>query len=354
MRYLPIPVLLCGLIGGPAISQTDPFAEFAGHFHEQTLPAEILCPASGFVLFADGQLLERGIGAGGVETKGGYLCQESTGYASCAEGDIVNNALVVPSAPDSVKRLTLLDKDTVALGKLDGSGQPMMLARCPADFTTMIPSATPAAFLATPPPATAPDTFSTGDAWADVPLAPLSDIGVFAFFPRTAQSAQMIEMMAKLPIDQIPDNLMPEGVDREDLTPEVLTQMTETESCGIAPKVLTRDGLLVEVDIRRPNNGQAFALVTAVSSCGVSNGLMTCARTRKGDLGYIPDNSKGTFAFSHYPEPDGAAYICNPDLGRDHPNSCTQPVACPAEFLSVPVKDFGITLGELPDWSPRP
>lgn len=357
MRVQTVVAVVASIVASPALSQSGPFADYAGHFVEQSLPTEILCPASGFVLFADGQLLERAIGPGGITTNAGYLCRHDGRHATCTKGEIMDDALVITPSANQFKRLTLLNADTIALGKTDGSGQPMMLGRCPADFAPMLATATAADFL-TPPSAVigtdldvSPQT-AMASAWSDIALAPLPEVGVFALFPRTQQSQGMVEMMVNLPIDQVPDNLLPDGVDRSELTPARLTEMLETEACGRSPKVFTRDGLLIELTIRETASAGRFANVDAVSICGQADSLLTCTRTRKDDTGFVPDETKGSFTYGYHPEPEGAAYLCNPDLGRDHPNSCAQLVNCPASFLDVDVRDFGVRLGDLPEWSP--
>ena len=357
MRIQFVMAVVAAVVCNPALSQAGPFADYAGHFVEQGLPTEILCPASGFVLFEDGQLLERSIGPNGVETKAGYLCRQDAGQVTCTGGEIANGGLVLTRAADQFKRLSLLSLDTIGFGKLDGSGQPTMLSRCPADFTAMLPNATAADFLTSPPAMIGGDLELTpqtaaASVWGNVSMTPLPDVGVFAFFPRTDQSAAMVEMMANMPVDQIPENVMPPNFDRSELTPERLTELFETEACGNDPKVFTRDGLLLQMSIRESTSIGPFAVVDSVSICGVADGILTCSRTEKKDAGFVPDESKGSFSFGYHPEPEGAAYLCNPDLGRDHPNSCTQPVMCPSSYLDVPVKDLDVRLGDLPNWSP--
>jgi len=63
--------LLCPL---PSLAQDAPFAIDAGYYHDVLMPPELACPTSGWLLADDGQLLARGLGATGVSTTEGFLC----------------------------------------------------------------------------------------------------------------------------------------------------------------------------------------------------------------------------------------------------------------------------------------
>ncbi|SFI47837.1 hypothetical protein [Jannaschia pohangensis] len=336
------------LSAAPALAQDEPFAADTGYFHDKLLPPDLACPTSGWFLAGDGQFLSRDMGLSGVTTTGGYLCDwASADHAMCRIGTVEDGGLAVPATDGKrdIKRLTFLPDGELALTREDGGGRPTLLRRCPATFEVMMPGATPEAFAATPPPVRQADPQE--GPWSDVTQEALPVTGVYAIFPRTAQSRQMLEMFSNLPPEALAMAAAEDGLDPDEVTPETIVGLVETETCRRSPYVVTESGQLLEL---RLNDDATEARINTVSSCTLDGDRLTCTRADKSGQGFIPGTRNQTSWLWDLPE-TGGPILCNPDLGRDHPNSCSQLIACPAEVLAVPVRDGG-DVGGLTTWWP--
>jgi len=171
--------------------------------------------------------------------------------------------------------------------------------------------------------------------------------GVFAIVPRTAQSAQLIEMMTNIPPEQLSAVAVQHGLDPDAVTPETIVQLFETETCRTQPYVVTASGQMLDIGFF---GTPQTARIDGISTCVLENDRLTCTQAEKSGGGFMPGARRQTSWLWALPDAGGPV-LCNPDLGRDHPNSCSQLVACPAETLAIPFKDGG-DVGALTGWWP--
>ena len=336
----------------------DSFSHVSGYYAEGPLPLEIVCPAGGYFLAPDGQLLKREMALTGVNTTAGYQCNWTDGFATCVSGAVQDGQLVVDAAlPDTrFQRLTDIGGGSIVLSNMDGKGTPKQFNLCPPDFDTLTAKATPAAFAALPPPARVADgpqdpAAATWALWADIDMKPLGVTGIYAMFPRTSQSKMITDMVANIPAAQLKDMAAQYGFDTENATPERILLAIESEGCTKNPVVFTSDGLMINVGVDKRSDGSYAGLIDGVAGCQITDGQLSCTRGQKVDGIWKPDPNRAAFAWLWVTDRGEAPWLCDPNLGADNPNACAELIQCADTTSNVAMRQGGM-LTDLTNWRP--
>ncbi|KIT15949.1 hypothetical protein [Jannaschia aquimarina] len=348
------------LISRPGFGDSGPFSELAGQYYENTLPAEIICPLSEWVLSADGQLRSLQVGAASLDVAGGYVCEPGPRFATCAKADVVDGVLNVPATSGAAEfqRLTILDDGLIALGEIDGEGNPTLLARCPSDYSPVVPHATHAAFTAPPPPAQigegAFDVAAARErAWDTTQLAPLPITGVFGDFVLSQRMEAFTEMMASIPIEKLTDDQL-QGNSRDELTPERLRQLARTENCRKQPRIFTEDGFMLVLRIAEAEgDAPPEANIRAAFACHQdAEGMISCRKTRKMNGSFAPDPDGEHRVYALGETETAEPYLCRPGYTPADDGACVALVSCSPKHSSPVLRGTNTPLSDLIGWRP--